>query len=1198
MPAPEIIRQLVEKFEENYAAYHSGKYNEAQLRQEFIDKFFEALGWDVYNKNGVAPDYRDVVVEDSLEIEGSSKAPDYAFKIGKERKFYVEAKKPRVDIQYDIHPAYQLKRYAWNAHLPLSILTDFEELAVYNCKNKPNPSDSAATGRDLYFRYTEYVDRWDEIAAIFSKDAVWKGSFDRFAESSKGKKGTTGVDDAILDDIENWRKLLALNIALRNPQVADEHQLNYAVQMTIDRILFLRICEDRGIEPEEQLKNISKTAGIYPQLVELFRRADLKFNSGLFHFNKEKGNDGTPDTFTPGLKIDDRVLKEIISSIYYPCPYIFKEIPVEILGQVYEQFLGKVVRLTAGHQARIEEKPEVRKAGGVYYTPKYIVDYIVQNTVGKLLEGKTPAEAADLKIVDPACGSGSFLLGAFQHLIDWHEQWYNENQPEKWARGKNPAVLPSSGGGWRLTTTKKKEILVNNIYGVDIDAQAVEVTKLSLLLKVLEEESGQLSLGLERALPDLGKNIRCGNSLIGPDYYEGRQMPMFGDAELYRVNPFDWKAAFPQVFASETPAKTAVIKPALPPELLNRCRELRKNETDAERLLWALLRDRQLNGLKFRRQHPLGGYILDFYCHEELLAVELDGSGHLDDAQVRHDEQRTKDLEALGVRVLRFWNHEVLSNPQGALLAILAAVEDSHPSPLANGEKDPHPSPLPKGEGGPLPVPYRSVSRGGGGAQGSGLSSSPNGRGARGEGGFDAVIGNPPYIRIQALKEWAPQEVEFYKKRYQSASKGNYDIYVVFVEKGLSLLNEKGRLGYILPHKFFNAQYGQPLRGLIAEGKHLAKVVHFSAQQVFKGATTYTCLLILNKHSTHEFEFEKVIDLISWKEGKSGEKGLKDNSPVSSSEWNFSVGEGSVLTEKINKYPCRLGDIAEIFVGLQTSADDVYIMELISETKDTLVLRSSELKKEFELEKGIIYPLVSGTDVNRYKDLPERQYIIFPYSLVGNKVELIEFKTIQKQYPRLASYLLVNKKKLEDREKGKLKGGKWHGYIYLKNMTRQNIQKICVPRLVDHLYAAYDHNGIHYLDNVDVGGIILRNNYSPHGLLYLLGLLNSKVLRWYFPYVSAPFRGGWLSANRQFLSQLPIRTIDFNDPADVKRHERMVALVESMLALHRQLAAAHTPQETELLQRQIASTDRQIDALVYELYGLTAEEVRIVEGGE
>ena len=272
--------------------------------------------------------------------------------------------------------------------------------------------------------------------------------------------------------------------------------------------------------------------GIYERLCQLFRQADSRYNSGLFHFSKEKGQSSSPDDLTLRLKIDDKVLKEIISGLYYPSPYVFKEIPADILGQVYERFLGKVIRLTAGHQAKVEEKPEVRKAGGVYYTPTYIVDYIVKNTVGKLLgRRKTPKEAAGLKILDPACGSGSFLLGAYQYLLDWHTKWYSEHDPETWAKAKTPAIYQAQGGGWRLTTAEKKRILLNNIHGVDIDPQAVEVTKLSLSLKVLEGESqesigAQLGLFKERALPDLGSNIKCGNSLIGPDYYEGRQLSM------------------------------------------------------------------------------------------------------------------------------------------------------------------------------------------------------------------------------------------------------------------------------------------------------------------------------------------------------------------------------------------------------------------------------------------------------------------------------------------------------------------------------------------------------------------------------------------------------------------------------------------------------------------------------------------------
>jgi len=555
MPAPDSVRQLVENFNQHLEAYRSGKYKEAQLRQEYLNPFFEALGWDMTNKQGYAEAYKEVLVEESVEVEGGAKAPDYTFRIGGKRIFFVEAKKPSVNIQSDIHPAFQVRRYAWSAKLPVCILTDFEELAVYESRSKPNPNEQAGTGRILYFKFGEYIQKWDEIAGIFSREAVLKGSFNRFEQTSRGKRGTVEVDDAFLKDIENWRELLAKNLALRNPDLS-VRELNYAVQMTINRIVFLRICEDRGIERDKQLQELLEGEGIYARLCELFRQADQRYNSGLFHFEKEKEQSSQPDDLTLRLLIDDKTLKEMIKGLYYPSPYVFKLIPTDILGQVYERFLGKVIHLTAGHQARVEEKPEVRKAGGVYYTPTYIVEYIVQNTVGKLLEKKTPKEAAELKIVDPACGSGSFLLGAYQCLLDWHVDWYNRNEPEKWVKGASPAVYQAQGGEWKLTTAEKKRILLANLHGVDIDPQAVEVTKLSLLLKVLEDESQesigqQLSLLKERALPDLGCNIQCGNSLIGPDYYQEKQLSMgfAEEEERARVNAFDWRAAFPQVFA-------------------------------------------------------------------------------------------------------------------------------------------------------------------------------------------------------------------------------------------------------------------------------------------------------------------------------------------------------------------------------------------------------------------------------------------------------------------------------------------------------------------------------------------------------------------------------------------------------------------------------------------------------------------------
>ena len=1005
MPAPEIIHQLVQQFAENRAEYRSPRYNEAQLRHEFLDKFFEALGWDVYNRLGYSLDSRDVIVEDSVEIEGHSKNPDYAFKIGRERKFYVEAKKPNVDIKFDYDPAFQLRRYAWNQHLALSVLTDFEEFSLYDCREKPAVGVSPATSRLMYVRYDEYIDRWDEIAGILSKEAVYKGSFDRYVVETRGKKGTTEVDDEFLKDIEEWRKKLALNLALRNADIRNERQLNYAVQMTIDRIIFLRICEDRGIEPTEQLLEMSKAPNIYQNLVVLFTRADTKYNSGLFHFNHGKDGSTSADTFTPSLLLDDRVLKEIIKGLYYPCPYIFKEIPVEILGQVYEQFLGQVIRLTPAHQAKVEEKPEVRKAGGVYYTPRYIVDYIVENTVGRLLEGKTPEQAAVLKIVDPACGSGSFLLGAFQYLIDWHERWYLANDPQKWTRGKAPALVEvgalsaGSAHGWKLTSQKKKEILLNNIHGVDIDPQAVEVTKLSLLLKVLEEESGQLSLGIERALPDLGSNIQCGNSLIGEDYFAGQLV--VDPAERRRVNPFEWREAFPQVFA---------------------------------------------------------------------------------------------------------------------------------------------------------------------------------------QGGFDAVIGNPPYIRIQEMKEWAPGEVEFYKKRYKSASKGNYDIYVVFVEKGLNLLNNNGRLGFILPHKFFNSQYGESLREIISKGKNLSKIVHFSDQQVFLGATTYTCLLFLDLRANEKFTFEKVENLGEWRKGDSTRIGQIDTSRVTDKFWNFSVGVDSELMSKFEQMPVKLQDVAtRIFQGLKTGADSVFILEFRGENN----LYSNALNREVDIESEFLKPLYKSGNMKRYKLSKNTRYVIFPYK----NGQLILWQEIVKNAPKTAKYLLACKELLLRRENGKWGGKDW--YCFSRNQALEIISrpKILTADLNPFANYCMDDNGSACFPGGAAGGygIVVNNDIY----LYLLGLLNSKAVDYYHKKISSNFRGGWFGYDAKVIRNIPIRIIDQTNTVDSLIFDQMNFLVKMMLDLHKQ--TPNTPQEHEQLQRQIAATDRQIDQLVYQLYGLTDDEIALVE---
>jgi hypothetical protein len=940
MSVPDSIRQLVERFDEHRDSYRAGKYNETQLRREFLDPFFETLGWDVFNKQGYAEAYKDVIHEDSLEVEGATKAPDYSFRIGGTRKFFVEAKKPAVNIEYDIYPAFQLRRYAWSATLSLSVLTDFEEFAVYESRSKPDKSDSAATGRVLLLNYKDYLAKWDEIAAIFSREAVLKGSFDQYAEGLKGRKGIKEVDDAFLEEIEGWRDLLARNIAIRNPDL-QVRELNYAVQMTIDRIVFLRICEDRGIEREGQLQELLEGDKVYERLCQLFRQADSRYNSGLFHFSEEKGQSSAPDGFTLRLAIDDKALKEILRDLYYPSPYVFRVIPTEILGQVYERFLGKVIRLTAGHQAKVEEKPEVRKAGGVYYTPTYIVDYIVKNTVGKLLEDKTPREAAGLKILDPACGSGSFLLGAYQYLLDWHIQWYSGHEPEKWAKGKTPAIYQAQGGDYRLTTSEKKRILLNNIHGVDIDAQAVEVTKLSLSLKVLEGESqesigAQLGLFKERALPDLGKNIQCGNSLIGLDYFEGRMFP--DEEERYRVNPFNWQAAFPQIYIA---------------------------------------------------------------------------------------------------------------------------------------------------------------------------------------GGFDAVIGNPPWISLSGkfgAEIYPSQQIEYLIKRYH----GNTympNMYEYFVAQGLNLVRDSGFFSFIVPDRLgFNRQFVELRRRILSE----ARIVSLLYKVPFPGITADTLVFVFQKGETTGSNLVRI------------------------SEYNKQVLEQSQ------------GDLLSRSYFLFGYFENVDTMSLVNKVQMANV---KTLKEFCDSTSGFggKSNLITETQIN------------------ANQIQTFKGESIGRYEMRKTFWFDFNKKNITGRTTDPRKLGA--------------SPRILLRKTGERIIATYDDSRVFPEQSL----YFLYNKKEPIDYKYLLGSLNSRLLTAYYQAISLTNKKSIAQVKKVDLDEIPIRTINFANPAEKAAHDKIVSLVERMLELHRR--SARTPQEKEMIQREIESTDRAIDALVYELYGLTEDEVKIVERG-
>jgi type I restriction-modification system DNA methylase subunit len=532
------IQGLIKKFDSDRDYYLSKAYSEAEARVDFITPFFRGLGWDVENEAGLPHHAREVLVEKTeQEVHGK---PDYSFRIAGQTKFFVEAKAPHEALSDPKH-ILQAKRYAWNTKQVLFVvLTDFEEFRFYDASIKP---DERRPDEGLLFppiKYAEYPKNAEKLWE-FSRERVTAGSLDAMLpRDRRTERLRIPVDEAFLDEMTGWREELARDV-YKNNQGMTGRQLNEVVQRLLDRIVFIRIAEDRRIIERFQLRDAAEQwrarggkFDIFEWLRPLFQKINDDFNGEIFK----------PNELLEKTRVDSEVLAKIIERLYPPkSPYRFDVIGVELLGSIYERYLGKTIRPTA-RTVRIEEKPEVRKAGGVYYTPKYIVDYMVKKTVGKIIEGKIPRQIEKIRVLDPACGSGSFLIGAFQCLIDYHVQWYLAH-PEQEVRHAHPSldfmreVHEDPDGSARLSVYRKAKILRNNIYGVDIDPQAVEITMMSLYLKALEGEKSQLP-PKQHLLPELKYNIMCGNSLIGRDIYD--QGTLFGDEERDRINAFDWNS--------------------------------------------------------------------------------------------------------------------------------------------------------------------------------------------------------------------------------------------------------------------------------------------------------------------------------------------------------------------------------------------------------------------------------------------------------------------------------------------------------------------------------------------------------------------------------------------------------------------------------------------------------------------------------
>jgi len=1001
------VAELVRNFLRNKTDYLWATYNETQARTDFITPLLEAFGWDVHNTKGQSLALREVIEEATVEIgeERLSKKPDYELRLARQRKLFVEAKKPSVRIDRDRAPAFQTRRYGYSASLPIAVLTNFHQVAVYDCITSPAETDEAVVARRMLFNCEEFEARFDELWDILSREVVYSGDFDRRFAIGATRHGAEQFDDYFLGQVQTWRERLATDIHTNTPGLSPA-ELTYAVQLFLSRIVFLRICEDREIEKYGTLKDLG-AGNTFASLMEMLKRADAFYDSGLFRLL---------DDARLGIRISDATLQNIIGELYYPqSPYTFAVVETKVLGEIYELFLGEVITVSGG-AVEIVSKPEVRESGGVVPTPRHIVDAIVERTLAPAITGKGPTDLVGFTVTDICCGSGTFLLSAYEFLLDHHLTWYLANNR---ADHISRTIYEVTADQWRLTFEEKRRILLAHLRGVDVDTNAVEVTRFSLLLKLIEDET---AAGLQDyvtrhrtpALPSLDAAIRCGNSLVSQAEWTAARGAMPAPL-IDKVNPFTWAAEFP---------------------------------------------------------------------------TEM------------------------------------------------------------------------------------------------------------GRGGFDVIVGNPPYIRIQNMTAYSPEEVAFYQSSespYSTARQDNFDKYALFIERALTLLRPEGRLGIIVPHKFMTIHAGRALRRLIGADRLLENVVHFGVKQVFgPGTANYTCILVLDRRGRDNVRFEQVAQLEEWRYGKTGSVTMVPAAELTEDTWQFADAETRALFERVRAaFPDRLGQVAEIFVGVQTSADPIYIFRPVGETASTVTLRWNS--RDWPIERGILRPCLHDATLFAYARPRPNAWMIFPYELVRGrtriKARLIQPADMARGFPGCWAYLNARRDEFDRRSVtgGAAADRQWYQFGRSQSLVKFDSPKIILPILSIEPRYAYDDtnimvtgggNGPYYMIRPRDGATLTNH--------YLLAVLNHPMSEAFVRTNTSPFRGGYYSHGKQFIEDLPI------PPAAGPERTAIKSLVTTLIDTLGATEAARTPHERTVRERQAVDLRARIEARISALFNLSDADMETV----
>ena len=862
------------------------------------------------------------------------------------------------------------------------------------------------------------------------------------------------ITKKLYKDYSVFKSELFHNIVALNPDI-NSIDLFQKTQKLIDRFLFLFFAEDRSLLPPNSVRLIlsdwrdllerDEDIGLYDRFKKYFGYLNTGYKGKRYEVFAYNGGLFKSDEILDVIKVDSDLLYKHTLKL---SEYNFNsEVDVNILGHIFENSLNELDELKAQSEGEtIDRKKTRRKKDGIFYTPKYITKYIVDNTVGKLcLEKKLELDIKDedyihdkkrskkltlayidklkqykdwllqLTICDPACGSGAFLNQALDFLIKEHK-YIDELQ----AKLLGEALVFSD---------IEKSILENNLYGVDINEESVEIAKLSLWLRTAQPN---------RKLNDLNKNIKCGNSLID-------------DPKVAGDKAFNWQSKFPDIFS---------------------------------------------------------------------------------------------------------------------------------------------------------------------------------------KGGFDVVIGNPPYLRIQGLKDLNPKLTIFYETNYISSC-GNYDIYVLFLEKSFKLINNKGEISLILPHKFLISEFGRGIRNFLIKNKAVSSIDHFGSELIFKDATTYTCIISLSKKENNIISVRHIKPSELFENVNTSQIPL---SKLTEERWILSSDEKGIVLNKLNKQPLKLKDVFSRFVqGIITGRDAIYCVK--GNIKGNYLEVSAYNGKKYLLENSILKPHLRGEDIGKYKYLCNNEWLIFPYKINSSKATIISPEEFQEKFPNTLEYLKLFEQELRTREGNKFNNNYWYQYSRNQAISVLEQPKIITPEVCHGGSMTLDENNFYHNSKCHT---LLLSDTSEYKLKSILPLINSKLFWFYLSNTGNVLRGGYIGAKRQVLELFPIpvtvpsifsikgeamlslnkdlfestskfiRTIKrkfeietFPNKLQNWNKITYTDFINELLKLKIKLTLSEEAEWEEYFNSEkkraldilaeIEKTDKEIDQMVYKLYELTEEDIRIIE---